>query len=171
MKTKTGLPGLIAAATLLSSSLVMAGPSYHAQGRVLKVEPIYETVRVREPERRCWDEEVRVHRRGRDSAVPTVAGAIVGGVVGNQFGKGSGKDAATVAGALLGGAVGNEIGSTPRRGYRVERHCERVTHGHTEEQVVAYRVKYEYDGGVYWTRTSYRPGKYIDLDVNIQPAR
>jgi surface antigen len=39
-----------------------------------------------------------------------VAGAVAGGLVGNQFGKGSGNVLATVAGATIGGLVGSEIG-------------------------------------------------------------
>jgi len=42
----------------------------------------------------------------------TLAGAVVGGIIGNQFGKGSGKVAATFAGAVIGGVVGNEIGKS-----------------------------------------------------------
>ena len=40
----------------------------------------------------------------------TVVGAIAGGVIGNQFGKGGGRVASTLAGAVVGGIVGNEIG-------------------------------------------------------------
>jgi surface antigen len=40
----------------------------------------------------------------------TVAGAVVGGIVGNQFGRGGGRVAATMIGAVAGGIVGNEIG-------------------------------------------------------------
>jgi surface antigen len=40
----------------------------------------------------------------------TAIGAITGGIIGNQFGKGSGKVAATFAGAVIGGIVGNSIG-------------------------------------------------------------
>ncbi len=40
----------------------------------------------------------------------TAAGAVVGGIIGHQFGKGSGKVAATIAGAVIGGIVGNAIG-------------------------------------------------------------
>ena len=40
----------------------------------------------------------------------TVVGAITGGIIGNQFGKGGGRVAATLAGAVVGGIVGNEIG-------------------------------------------------------------
>ena len=40
----------------------------------------------------------------------TVLGAVAGGVVGNQIGKGRGNVLATVGGALVGGLVGSEIG-------------------------------------------------------------
>ena len=40
----------------------------------------------------------------------TVVGAVAGGIIGNQFGKGGGQVAATLAGAVVGGIVGNEIG-------------------------------------------------------------
>ena len=39
----------------------------------------------------------------------TVAGAVVGGVLGNQVGSGSGRKAATVAGAVGGGVVGHQM--------------------------------------------------------------
>lgn len=40
----------------------------------------------------------------------TVVGAVAGGIIGNQVGKGSGRVLATVAGAVVGGIVGSEIG-------------------------------------------------------------
>jgi len=40
----------------------------------------------------------------------TVIGAVAGGILGNQVGKGTGRTVATVAGALVGGIVGHEIG-------------------------------------------------------------
>lgn len=39
----------------------------------------------------------------------TVAGAVVGGLLGNQIGGGGGRAAATVAGAVGGGLVGNNL--------------------------------------------------------------
>ena len=39
----------------------------------------------------------------------TIGGAVLGGILGNQFGHGSGRAAATVGGALLGGFAGHEI--------------------------------------------------------------
>jgi surface antigen len=40
----------------------------------------------------------------------TLVGAVAGGVIGNQFGKGGGRVASTMIGAVVGGIVGNEIG-------------------------------------------------------------
>jgi len=48
-------------------------------------------------------------QRGEGSGVGAVGGAVVGGLLGNQIGGGSGKDVATVVGALGGGYVGNEV--------------------------------------------------------------
>ena len=49
--------------------------------------------------------------RGNESevALGTILGAIAGGAIGNQFGRGSGRTAATVAGVLIGGFAGNRI--------------------------------------------------------------
>lgn len=47
---------------------------------------------------------------GPKQGIGTVAGAIAGGVIGNQFGKGSGNVVATAAGAVIGGLIGAEIG-------------------------------------------------------------
>ena len=40
----------------------------------------------------------------------TIGGAVVGGLLGDQIGKGRGNTLATIAGAVIGGFVGNEIG-------------------------------------------------------------
>ena len=41
----------------------------------------------------------------------TVIGGLAGAVVGNQFGKGSGKTAATALGAVIGAMTGNSVGA------------------------------------------------------------
>ncbi|MCF6199381.1 MAG: glycine zipper 2TM domain-containing protein [Hyphomicrobiaceae bacterium] len=40
----------------------------------------------------------------------TVVGAVAGGAIGNQFGKGDGRTVATIAGILIGGIIGSDIG-------------------------------------------------------------
>jgi surface antigen len=47
---------------------------------------------------------------GPRQGVGTVAGAVAGGVIGNQFGSGSGKAVATTLGVIAGGVIGSEIG-------------------------------------------------------------
>ena len=151
-----------------------AGVAFYDKARVVSSTALYETVEVAVPERRCWDQRVRRHRAGAgDSYTPALAGAIVGGVVGNQFGKGRGKDVMTVAGALLGASVGHDL-SRKRghgRGYRVtERRCETQTRYVEEERLVGYRVEYRYRGRVFTTRTDERPGKHLRIRVNVEPT-
>lgn len=50
-----------------------------------------------------------VTRQGQASGVGVVGGAVVGGLLGNQVGKGNGRAAATVLGAVGGGWAGNTI--------------------------------------------------------------
>ncbi|PLX39629.1 MAG: hypothetical protein C0606_00575 [Hyphomicrobiales bacterium] len=47
---------------------------------------------------------------GPKQGIGTVAGAVAGGVIGHQFGGGTGKAVATAAGAVIGGLIGSEIG-------------------------------------------------------------
>ena len=49
---------------------------------------------------------------GNKETIGTVTGAILGGLLGSQVGKGSGKKAATVLGAVAGGYVGNRYGES-----------------------------------------------------------
>ena len=54
-------------------------------------------------------------REGEASAVGTVGGAVVGGLLGNQVGGGHGKTAMTVLGAVGGGVAGREIEKTVKK--------------------------------------------------------
>jgi outer membrane lipoprotein SlyB len=48
-------------------------------------------------------------REGEATALGTLGGAVIGGLLGNQVGGGSGKKIATVGGAVAGGYAGREI--------------------------------------------------------------
>ena len=50
-----------------------------------------------------------IKKRGEGSGIGAVGGAVVGGLVGNQFGGGSGKKITTVAGAVGGAFAGHQI--------------------------------------------------------------
>ncbi len=56
-----------------------------------------------------------VEVEAKPSGVGVVAGAVVGGLLGNQVGGGTGKTLATVAGAVGGGYAGNEIEKRTRK--------------------------------------------------------
>ena len=79
--------------------------------------------------------------------------------------------AATVAGAAIGGVVGNEIqyAKYPAR-YYTERVpvCRTQTDWRREEHIVAWDVTWKYQGRVHHSRVVERPGKRIR--VRIGPA-
>lgn len=63
---------------------------------------------ARGPER--YEDGQRYNGCDDNAAIGMGVGAIAGGVIGNQFGKGRGKAGATIAGVILGGIAGNAIG-------------------------------------------------------------
>jgi uncharacterized protein YcfJ len=201
----------ISAATLSISalSLFAAGAafaqSYSDVAQVVSAQPIYE--RVSTPRQECFNETVSVDRRTpsagyqdaryapapsyerseRSVGAGTVLGAIIGGVVGHQFGNsGRGRDHGTVAGVIGGGIIGNMIENAPstnasqgvnydpqpaRVDYtpetRTVQRCQTVQD--SREQVSGYNVTYRYNGRDYQTRMAYDPGPTLNLRVNIAP--
>ncbi|HLA75639.1 MAG TPA: glycine zipper 2TM domain-containing protein [Gammaproteobacteria bacterium] len=137
---------------------------YYDYGRVIDVDPIYETTYISTPRRECYDESVTHYREGSDSYTGMIAGGIIGGVAGNQVGKGRGNDVATVAGALLGGSIGRDLTRGGSRAYtEVERRCEEIDHHYKERHVSGYQVTYRYQGRIHTTHTDYHPGKKIRI--------
>jgi uncharacterized protein YcfJ len=140
-----------------------AGPTYqenlsYGYAQVMRVEPAYEAYTT-STEPRC------VERRHGSTAGATVLGAIVGGALGNQVGKGDGRKAATVAGAVAGGAIGHEVaehnGSTTYEcpsGYVQE-----------ERRIAGYDVEYTYKGESYRSRLAYDPGNRLRVRVSVTP--
>ncbi|MFC5743486.1 glycine zipper 2TM domain-containing protein [Dyella tabacisoli] len=85
---------------------------------------------------------------GNDGTLGTVIGAVAGGLLGNQVGRGNGRKAATVAGAVVGGVVGNQVGKGGGG--------------------VAYRVSVRLDNGQYVNVTQrddprVRQGDYVEV--------
>ena len=77
----------------------------------------------------CKNVEVQRNSKDSNRILGTATGAVVGGLLGNQVGKGNGKKVATVGGAVAGGLIGRKVqgDSQERKGDRVvERRCERV---------------------------------------------
>ncbi|WAT14511.1 glycine zipper 2TM domain-containing protein [Xanthomonas fragariae] len=77
---------------------------------------------------RCRNVEVQKNSTDPNRIGGTLAGAAIGGLLGNQVGGGNGKKLATVAGAVAGGAAGRTIQGNRQKANgnrQVERVCER----------------------------------------------
>ncbi|MDG2088824.1 MAG: glycine zipper 2TM domain-containing protein [Arenicellaceae bacterium] len=168
----------VGALSVLSTFAVTAQDIDYA--KVVRVNPVIESVRISEPVEKCWVESQPVHNsysnNGYNSSTPNIVGAIIGGVIGNQFGSGRGKGLATIAGAVLGGSVANDVKHKNRynRSVSSSRNVERcgvTQQQHREERIVAYDVSYRYNGGVYHTQMDHPPGDEIKVAVNVVPVR
>jgi len=165
---------------------------HYEWARVISVDPIIE--RYAEPESRevCYRAPVEVaepryvyeprgyYRGHRDTTGATLAGALIGGALGNLAGKGDGRKAATLAGAVIGGSIAHDSARRDRHyyggGYRpagvtyrteYERRCEERTSYRDEERVSGYDVTYEYQGRRYHTTTDAHPGSRIRVEVSV----
>ena len=139
---------------------------------VLRVDPVYDNVVQNRPREECYDADVnrRYDTRGNNTG-STVLGAIVGGALGNQVGKGDGRKAATIAGALIGGAIGNDQARRDDRYYTdSETRCRTISERSSERRIVGYDVQYRYRGDVYSSQLDYDPGERMRVRVNVMPA-
>ena len=143
-----------------------------AWAKVIDARPVYESVRYPVKEERCWDEQVWRREPVVRSATPVILGSIIGGVIGNQFGGGSGQVALTAAGAVLGGSIAADASQrrNPDGYYAVtETRCAVETDWRTDQTVVAWDVTYRYRGDNYQTRLKEQPGDKIRVRVEVEP--
>jgi uncharacterized protein YcfJ len=93
----------------------------------------------------------------------TAAGAVIGGVLGNQVGGGNGKKVATVAGAVVGGIIGKKVQQTHQanKTYQTtERQC-RLEQG--SDRITGYDVTYSIEGESSVIFMDHNPGKQLPL--------
>ncbi|MBD8527440.1 glycine zipper 2TM domain-containing protein [Pseudomarimonas arenosa] len=144
------------------------------------------------------DRDGRLYRyeneRKSSSTAGAIIGAIVGGALGNQVGDGSGRKAATIAGAVIGAGVGkhandraneraNDRQNRTYEGYDrfrdtsgSELRCRTVTDidyrrrygDHRYPEYTSYRVTYAYAGHSYQSITNQRPGRFVQVRVDVQ---
>ena len=150
--------GAIASYTMLSDNT----PDY---AQVVNVEEVRETVNT--PREVCEDVAVTHKAPVKDEykILGTATGAVVGGLLGNQIGGGSGKKIATVAGAVGGGYAGNKVQGNmqDKDTYTTtERRCHTVTDSH--QNVVGYDVTYMIGDQEGTVRMDEKPGSRIPLE-------
>lgn len=149
------------------------GGVFYDTARVVDVRPIKEVVRVASPHQECWTEPVRhVHRTGPDSGAYALTGTLIGGVLGNQIGRGDTRRAATAVGAVAGAVIGSDMARN-RQQTRVytshEQHCQVVDRYYEEERHAGYRVTYRYQGQEYTRNMAHHPGSTVRVRVAVDP--
>lgn len=162
----------LAAASVSAPAFARSDVEY---AKVISAEPIYREVRVSTPRQECYDERVvtrePVYRSANDPGA-ALFGAILGGVAGHQFGKGSGKSVATAAGALIGAGIAQNRAHAGGYAERVsyEPRCTTYSDYRTEQRIEGYDVTYRYQGRTYQTRMPHDPGSRIPVRVDISPV-
>lgn len=136
--------------------------------KVVSVDPVRQS--VANPRQVCHDETVTHTAPPKDQhrIAGTAIGAVVGGLVGNQVGGGKGRQLATVAGAVGGGYAGNRIEASHQRGQvtsSVERRCSTVSN--TSSKIVAYDVRYVYNGVTRTVRMDHDPGDRVQVQEGV----
>jgi uncharacterized protein YcfJ len=168
----------LALATLTLGSAAQAydrpGGVFYDEARVVDVRPVKELVRVAAPQEECWTEPVRhVHRSGPDTGTYALTGTLIGGVLGNQIGKGDTRRAATAVGAVAGAMIGSDMARS-RQQTQVyttqEQYCQVVDRFYEEERHVGYRVTYRYKGQDYTRTMAHHPGRTVRVRVTVDPA-
>ena len=149
------------AGALAGLKLMNRGPEY---AEVLSVTPM--TKAIRTPRQECHDEQVTRQAPVKDEhqVLGTIAGAVIGGVVGHQIGGGSGRDLATVAGAAGGGYAGNRIQKNLQdrdTTTTTEQKCTTVYD--KSEKTVGYQVRYRLGGKEATVKMDHDPGPRIPV--------
>ena len=101
-----GVASALALSAAATGSMFSSEPQF---AEVLASKPVTETIKT--PRQECRNVTVTHRKPVQDEhkILGTVVGAALGGVVGHQFGGGSGQKIATAAGAVAGGYAGNQV--------------------------------------------------------------
>jgi uncharacterized protein YcfJ len=140
--------------------------------RVRSVEPQYETVTI--PRNECTTQLVNETRQvgGGQNYGGAVVGGVAGALLGNQVGKGHGREAATAVGAVVGAFAGDRVANQNRQdAYQVVPRevtsCRTVNE--VQNRVAGYRVNYDYRGQQYTTMMRDNPGPSLQVRVSVEP--
>lgn len=175
---------LLITSLLATGAWAASAQTFTDQARVRSAEPQYENVSaprnectsqwIDEPVRRSNHERYGQQNRHYGGAI---LGGLAGGVVGHQFGRGQGKDAATALGVVLGAMAGDQIGNRDQRAsyddgsyepsQRQVQRCRTVYDAQT--RLTGYRVTYDYRGQTHTTFMRSNPGHSLTVRVTVDP--
>jgi uncharacterized protein YcfJ len=164
----------LALVSLLATAVVgVHAETFFDNARVRSVDPQYESVTI--PRNECTSQWVTEARRigGAHNYGGVVIGGVAGALLGNQVGKGHGREAATAVGAVVGAFAGDRIANRDR----IEQYEEtprEVTSCRTvndvQTRIAGYRVGYEYRGQRYTTMMRENPGPNLQVRVSVDPV-
>lgn len=164
IKKTAAVTGLI---LITSNAYASEENGFYVWANVTDVDPIVNSHYEEIPTSSCRIVKERRYRDRNNDVLPTLFGSVIGGVIGNQFGKGNGKRAMTVVGAIAGASIANQ-NSSPR--YDRRKVCETEYTTRRVESVDGYRVTYEYLGQEFERVTEDHPGKRMKLYVTAEPV-
>ncbi|MDC8770081.1 glycine zipper 2TM domain-containing protein [Roseateles albus] len=143
--------------------------------RVISSTPNLE--RITETRQQCGYETQQVlnpqapHQAGMGSTGGALLGAVAGGLLAAQVGKGNGKHAAIAAGSATGALVGKSLveQSSPATSYAT--YSQQQVHvcrpvSAQREQVRDYTVRYEHQGQEYQVQLPQQPGQWLRLNIS-----
>ncbi|MCZ4313595.1 glycine zipper 2TM domain-containing protein [Comamonadaceae bacterium G21597-S1] len=157
---------------LAATTLAAQAETFVDTARVRDVQAQYTSVTV--PRQECtthW-----INEDHRVEAPRNYGGAIVGGlagaVLGNQVGKGHGREAATALGAVVGAFTGDRVAGRGH-GDRYETVPRQVqtcqTINEVQQQLNGYQVTYDYRGQTYTALLPEHPGRSLQVRVSVAP--
>jgi len=137
---------LVLTSLFLGTQLAMAG-SFADYATVTSVEKVYKQYMTEEPYQECYIKET-LQNAGDGSATNEIMGAILGGAIGNQMGKGEGKEVMTLAGIVLGASLANDAEKANSTGQVVvsQEVCETKVKKSIEKRLSHYLVNISYEG-------------------------
>lgn len=158
---------LLAVAMTVLASAANAGQTVYAT--VMSVTQSTAAVYVDVPVQTCQEIQVPIYRtyRTAPNSGDVLAGAIIGGIIGNQFGSGSGQDAMTALGAIVGANSANGRTHQEVVGYQTEYQCS-TRHTTQLQNVTRYTLVVSWYGNtsVVYSDTRRRVGDVIPIQVN-----
>jgi len=135
-------------------------------------KPYTEKIKVGE---QCYEDTVEVdvkcaNQRDTNSiGIDTILGATIGVVIGNQIGKGNGRDAAKIIGGLGGGYIANQHRNANQqacKSYETVTRCIPKYEYKTEYKTVGYNNCAKIDGVKYCKQTK-EPIKYLKVKKTV----
>ena len=162
------------------TTLLAAGAqaqTFNDTARVRTVNPQYANVSV--PRNECtsqWVTEQQPVAASRNYG-GLALGGVAGALLGNQVGRGHGREAATAVGAVVGALAAehfanqNNLGGYQQASQPQQRQVQNCrTVNDTQSRLTGYQVEYEYRGQIYTAVTRENPGRTLPVRVSVAPA-